>query len=136
MSETDRYLHGLINNLENLSGTISLTNGYNGSVQPSEEITGTLSSALNINGKLSNATLRGYSAYDIAVAHGFIGTEEEWLATLEVNYATDVLPGIMKLYDCTGENIDGAMTQRSVSHAIEDNSANSISTDDLLQILV
>ena len=59
MSETDRYLHGLVNNLENLSGTISLTNGYNGSVQPSEEITGTLSSTLDINGKLSNATLRG-----------------------------------------------------------------------------
>lgn len=59
MSETDRYLHGLVNNLENLSGAISLTNGYNGSVQPSEEITGTLSSTLDINGKLSNATLRG-----------------------------------------------------------------------------
>ena len=59
MSKTDRYLHGLVNNLENLNGTISLTNGYNGSVQPSEKITGTLSSTLDINGKLSNATLRG-----------------------------------------------------------------------------
>ncbi len=27
--------------------------------------------------------LKGKSAYDIAVAHGFVGTEEEWLASLE-----------------------------------------------------
>ena len=26
--------------------------------------------------------LQGYSAYDIAVQHGFEGTEEEWLASL------------------------------------------------------
>lgn len=26
--------------------------------------------------------LRGYSAYEIAVQHGFVGTEEEWLASL------------------------------------------------------
>lgn len=26
--------------------------------------------------------LRGYSAYEIAVQHGFEGTEEEWLASL------------------------------------------------------
>lgn len=236
MSETDRYLHGLVNNLENLSGTISLTNGYNGSVQPSEEITGTLSSTLDINGKLSNATLRGYSAYDVAVAHGFEGTEEEWLAslngngiestvlnpdytltvyftdgtqyttppirgetgngiesvrlnndyTLTINFtdgtsyttpsirgekgeqgtqgvqgysayeiavqhgfngteeewlmslgakpASDVQSGIMKLYNTTGENTDGTMTQRSITHAIADSAAESISAEEIIGI--
>lgn len=39
MSETDRYIHGLVKNLENLKGT--------------------LSSPANIDGRLSNATLRG-----------------------------------------------------------------------------
>lgn len=39
MSETDRYIHGLVKNLENLKGT--------------------LSSPANIEGFLSNATLRG-----------------------------------------------------------------------------
>jgi hypothetical protein len=47
MANVERYLSGLVNNLENL--------------------TGTLSSPANIEGKLSNATLRGYSAYDVAV---------------------------------------------------------------------
>lgn len=27
--------------------------------------------------------LRGYSAYEIAVIHGFVGTEEEWLESLK-----------------------------------------------------
>lgn len=89
----------------------------------------------SLKGQLANATLRGYSAYEIAVQHGFVGTEEEWLASLAVDYATDTTPGIMKLYDSTGENTDGAMTQRSVTHAINDASAESISADDLLNIL-
>ena len=29
------------------------------------------------------AELRGYSAYEVAVLEGFIGTEEEWLASLK-----------------------------------------------------
>lgn len=120
-----------------LIGTLSLKDlNLTGTLLNPDEISGNMNKGINAAGNISNVYYRGYSAYDIAVQHGFIGTEEEWLATLDVNYATDVLPGIMKLYDCTGENIDGAMTQRSVSHAIEDNSANSISADDLLQILV
>ena len=99
-------------------------------------LTGTLSDAgASLKGQLANATLRGYSAYEIAVEHGFVGTEEEWLASLAVDYATDTTPGIMKLYDSTGDNTDGAMTQRSVTHAINDASAESISADDLLNIL-
>lgn len=34
-------------------------------------------------GTLASQTLRGYSAYDIAILHGFEGTEEEWLASLK-----------------------------------------------------
>ena len=79
---------------------------------------------------------RGYSAYEVSVQHGFVGTEEEWLETLGSKQATSVVPGIMKLYDETGQNVDGTMTQRSITNAIVDNSAQSISTDDLLEILI
>lgn len=116
----------MANNNENMKGYLKTP----------ENIIGVLSQSENIGGQLANATLRGKSAYEIAVEHGFVGTEEEWLASLAVDYATDTTPGIMKLYDTTGENTDGAMTQRSVTHAIVDNSAESISTDDLLEILV
>lgn len=33
--------------------------------------------------QLDAGTWRGYSAYEIAVRHGFSGTEEEWLASLK-----------------------------------------------------
>ena len=53
MSETDRYIHGLVKNLENLKGT--------------------LSSPANIEGFLSNATLRG-----IPVELQVAGTMLQW----------------------------------------------------------
>lgn len=49
--------------------------------------------------------------------------------------ATEEIAGIVKLYDNTGENTDGGMTQRAVTHAIDD-SASSISAEDLVAILV
>lgn len=101
MSETDRYLHGLVDNLENLNGTISITRGYNGSVQPSEEITGNLSSILNISGALSNATLRGMPVelrIDGTILQWKYEDEEEWndlidLSTIDYEQLTN-LPSI------------------------------------------
>ena len=37
----------------------------------------------SLDGSLSNEVLRGYSAYQVAVSQGFVGTEEEWLASLK-----------------------------------------------------
>ena len=37
----------------------------------------------SLNGTLSNVTLRGYSAYQVAVQNGFTGTEDEWLKSLQ-----------------------------------------------------
>lgn len=45
-------------------------------------LNGTLSESNGLKGNLTNEILRGYSAYEIAVQHGFIGTEEEWLDSL------------------------------------------------------
>lgn len=100
-------------------------------------LTGTLSATTQVTGSIANPIMRGLSAYEIAVQHGFVGTEEEWLDSLGagVEQATDTTLGIMKLYDETGENIDGSMTQRSVTHAINEKTASSISADDLLEIL-
>lgn len=43
-----------------------------------------------IKGKLSlPEAIRGYSAYEIAVLNGFIGTEEEWLASLKGDKGED-----------------------------------------------
>lgn len=37
---------------------------------------------INLEGRLYVAGTRGYSAYEIAVQNGFVGTEEEWLQSL------------------------------------------------------
>lgn len=37
----------------------------------------------SLSGALSSLGIRGYSAYELAVKHGFKGTEEEWLASLK-----------------------------------------------------
>lgn len=47
-------------------------------------LTGNAESGYTLRGKLSGFdTIRGYSAYEVAVINGFRGTEEEWLATLK-----------------------------------------------------
>jgi hypothetical protein len=45
-------------------------------------LTGELSQAANLSGNLSNQTLRGYDAYEVAVLNGFQGTVSEWLESL------------------------------------------------------
>lgn len=53
------------------------------------QIDGTLSeSGIQINGSLSSLGLRGYSAYELAVKHGFVGTEQEWLDSLRSRIET------------------------------------------------
>ena len=46
-------------------------------------LSGALAADGSISGALSNPVLRGYSAYAIAVMHGFKGTEKEWLDSLK-----------------------------------------------------
>ena len=47
------------------------------------ELTGVIYSIGNLTGSLSNATLRGMSAYECAVESGFVGSMEEWLESLK-----------------------------------------------------
>lgn len=47
-----------------------------------------------LRGKLIPKGERGYSAYEIAVQNGFIGTEEEWLASLHVGESAVIVQTI------------------------------------------
>ena len=46
-------------------------------------ISGAINPAGDISGALSNPLARGASAYEIAVANGYVGTEEQWLESLQ-----------------------------------------------------
>ena len=47
-------------------------------------LTGNFTADKKLRGKINGLeTIRGYSAYEIALIHGFKGTEEEWLASLK-----------------------------------------------------
>ena len=46
------------------------------------ELKGTLTPVNQISGKLSSSSIKGDSAYQIALENGFVGTEEEWLLSL------------------------------------------------------
>lgn len=96
MIEDSLFLEGRLDANDNLQGTISqdeqilsgaVSNSeipLRGNLGASDALLGMLSEPLNIfSGSISNATLRGYSAYQIAVLHGYTGTEEEWLRTLK-----------------------------------------------------
>lgn len=54
-----------------------------GSIANYNSISGAINPAGDISGALSNPLARGASAYEIAVANGYIGTEEQWLESLK-----------------------------------------------------
>jgi hypothetical protein len=47
-----------------------------------------------LRGKLIPKGERGYSAYEIAVQHGFIGTEQEWLDSLAAGESASIVQEI------------------------------------------
>ena len=54
-----------------------------GSIANYNSISGVINPAGDISGSLSNPLARGASAYEIAVANGYVGTEEQWLESLK-----------------------------------------------------
>lgn len=65
-----------------VEGKLSTPMQLRGALSPNSSLIGTLQEQGNLDGSLSNETLRGYSAYQIAVIHGFVGTEQDWLDSL------------------------------------------------------
>ena len=49
------------------------------------KITGSISAQKNVKGTINMTLYHGLSAYEIAVEHGFVGTEEEWLESLKAS---------------------------------------------------
>lgn len=54
-----------------------------GSIANYNSISGAINPTSDISGALSNPLARGASAYEIAVANGYVGTEEQWLESLQ-----------------------------------------------------
>ena len=55
-------------------------------------LTGKATADKKVRGKINGLeTIRGYSAYEIALIHGFEGTEEEWLESLKATPPSGVV---------------------------------------------
>lgn len=61
------------------SGTPPATGGYIGS----SGLVSSISSAVDVRGSPGPPGDRGASAYEVALQNGFVGTEQEWLESLE-----------------------------------------------------
>ena len=65
-----------------------MSDSVQGKLKKMNHLTGTVTPKRPLEGSLAVAMLRGKSAYDIAVADGYVGTEEEWLESLKGEAAT------------------------------------------------
>ena len=82
ITDDTNKLVGAISKPDNLSGNLGTGQQLAGSISMPVALSAMISNPEKLTGKLSNATLRGYSAYDLAVLAGYEGTEEEWLESL------------------------------------------------------
>ena len=80
--EQNEILYGAIKNQSSLEGVLD-AGALSGDIACYSTLSGALAEDGSISGALSNPILRGYSAYAIAVMHGFKGTEKEWLDSLK-----------------------------------------------------
>ena len=65
------------------SGYLGEPQALTGTLSNPDNLRGTLSDPEGLTGTLEGLLVRGYSAYDIARALGYVGTEEEWIASLK-----------------------------------------------------
>lgn len=68
-----------------------------GSANTTQTAQGNVSSGFTMNGFINSPTMiRGKSAYEIALIHGFKGTEAEWLESLKGNLTDENLQRIIE----------------------------------------
>ena len=66
-----------------------------GSASKPNELQGSVESGGEVRGKLSGLhTIRGHSAYEVAVINGFSGTEKEWLESLKGSSGQKPVKGV------------------------------------------
>ena len=73
-----------------INGTITQSSSLSGTINQKDQISGTVAPSIDLDGNIMATVLKGLSAYDIAVLHGFTGTEEEWLEYLQGESAYEV----------------------------------------------
>lgn len=76
-------LTGQLSDVAPLTASLSEPGELDGVVGTVGMLRATLANMESLSGSLSNDVLRGMSAYEVAVAAGFVGTEEEWLESLK-----------------------------------------------------
>ena len=69
---TNNTINGSITNYSSLTGKVEQKTKFNGAITSGSKLTGSIMATV----------LKGLSAYEIAVRHGYTGTEEEWLESL------------------------------------------------------
>lgn len=69
--------------MDQITGALEPIEPITGTLSSPDTLEGTLSDPASLTGTLDGLLVRGYSAYAIAVEHGFTGTVEEWLASLK-----------------------------------------------------
>lgn len=62
-----------------INGTITQSSSISGTVDQREKVSGVVSPSIDLEGNIMATVLKGLSAYDLAVLHGYTGTEEEWI---------------------------------------------------------
>lgn len=96
MVTSDGKVTGNVRAEESISGKLSgkLVNGeaadsgvVTGFLAASDSIKGVVTPDDVMSGDIMHTVLKGISAYQEAVNHGFVGTEEEWLASLGATVA-------------------------------------------------
>ena len=88
---------------------------------------------------MSMQSWRGYSAYEIAVQNGFVGTEEEWLASLKGDRGDDAATLTVNGKEAVNKNITlfGTDIQlqtgsaQTVAQALENVVTSDVVVDDL-----
>lgn len=67
-----------------LTGRASSSGELHGSVNSAGKLHGNAEASKVMTGKMAGLkTIQGYSAYEVAVLNGFVGSEEEWLESLK-----------------------------------------------------
>lgn len=68
--------------MEKFSGTIANEGIIFGQLNVQDDMSCFLTTDVEVTGNIVDTILKGYSAYELAIKNGFVGTEQEWLASL------------------------------------------------------
>lgn len=90
-------LKGTTNTAQTAQGSVAAGMNLKGNANPTQTAQGNVSSGYQMSSAINYPTMiRGKSAYEIALIHGFKGTEAEWLASLKGNMTEEDLQKVIE----------------------------------------